>query len=119
MEKPDHRLSPEEVLTRLGSSVEGLDEAEARSRLTRYGPNELEAKRGVPPLKIFIRQFKNFMMVVLVAAALISIGIAVSNGTSEEWGLVLVVGLTGLVANEVWKAVARARSNPKAKGAMV
>jgi P-type Ca2+ transporter type 2C len=85
MEKPDHCLSPEEVLTRLGSSIEGLDEAEARSRLTRYGPNELEAKRGVPPLKIFLRQFKNFMTVVLVAAALISIGIAVYNGTSEEY----------------------------------
>jgi len=34
----------------------------------------------------------------------------------EEWALVITVGLTGLVANEAWKAVARARSRPKAKG---
>jgi Ca2+-transporting ATPase len=36
--------------------------------------------------------------------------------TVEEWALVITVGLTGLVANEAWKAVARARSRPKTRG---
>ena len=71
MEKPDYCLSPEEALARLESSTNGLDETEARSRLERYGPNELEVKKGVPPLKILLRQFKNIMTAVLVAAALI------------------------------------------------
>jgi Ca2+-transporting ATPase len=85
MEKADHCLSPDEVMTNLGSSVNGLDEEEARSRLAKYGPNELEAKKGVPPLSIFLRQFKNFMTLVLIAAALVSIGVAAYGGTSEEY----------------------------------
>jgi len=39
------------LFERLGSSIEGLDEAEAKARLTRHGPNELAEKRESPLLK--------------------------------------------------------------------
>ena len=40
-----------ELLTKLGSSPEGLTQAEAQKRLTQYGPNELQEKKTNPLLK--------------------------------------------------------------------
>ena len=41
-----------EVQKRLGSSPEGLSQAEAQERLARYGPNEIEEKKENPLLKL-------------------------------------------------------------------
>jgi len=41
-----------EVQKRLGSSSEGLSQAEAEKRLARYGPNEIEEKKDNPLLKL-------------------------------------------------------------------
>ena len=50
----------------------GLSEQEATHRLTQYGPNKLAEGQRAGPLKIFLDQFKNVMVVVLLAAAAIS-----------------------------------------------
>jgi H+-transporting ATPase len=44
-------ISMEELQKKLGSSPDGLSEAEARTRLTKYGPNEIAEKRENPYLK--------------------------------------------------------------------
>jgi len=85
MERGSHCLTKEEVLARLGSSANGLEEQEARARLEKFGPNELDARKGISPISLFLRQFKNFMVMVLIAAALVSVGIAAYNGSSEEY----------------------------------
>ena len=41
-----------EVQKRLGSSPDGLTQAEAQERLARYGPNEIEEKKDNPLLKL-------------------------------------------------------------------
>jgi len=40
-----------EVEKKLGSSPDGLSQAEAQKRLTQYGPNEIEEKKTNPFLK--------------------------------------------------------------------
>ena len=51
-EKDDLKsLSIEELQEKLGSSPEGLSQAEAEKRLTKYGPNEIEEKTTNPFLK--------------------------------------------------------------------
>ena len=40
-----------EVQAKLGSSPDGLSQAEAQKRLTQYGPNEIEEKKTNPFLK--------------------------------------------------------------------
>ena len=50
----------------------GLSEEEARTRLERFGPNALQARKKKGPLLMFLGQFADFMIVVLLAAALIS-----------------------------------------------
>jgi len=54
------------------SSKNGLAEAEAKKRLKKYGFNELKEKRKITPLKVLLRQFTNFIIYVLLAAAIIS-----------------------------------------------
>ena len=61
------------VFRELESSSAGLAEEEAKSRLERYGFNELEGKSRVTAFKIFVRQFANFIVWVLFAAAMISL----------------------------------------------
>ncbi|AKB86226.1 cation-transporting P-type ATPase [Methanococcoides methylutens] len=63
------------VLADLKSSKEGLSEEEAAKRLLEYGFNELEEKTKVTPLKVLIRQFANFIVWVLLAAAIMSLTI--------------------------------------------
>lgn len=61
-----------EVLEELNSSQKGLSSEEAEKRLKEYGPNELKEKKKKTPLMMFIAQFKDFLIMVLIAAAFIA-----------------------------------------------
>lgn len=50
----------------------GLTEAEARQRLKQYGPNIIQEKKQKNVLEIFLNQFRDFMVLVLLAATLVS-----------------------------------------------
>ncbi len=67
-----HKLASEEALKELGSSPAGLGAAEAELRLKKHGPNALEVKKKRGALSMFFGQFKDFMIVVLIAAAAVS-----------------------------------------------
>ncbi len=68
-----YNLAGQEVLERLQSSEEkGLTEKEARERAGRIGPNQLDGLPGISPWQLFLRQFKDFMVLTLLAAVLIS-----------------------------------------------
>ncbi|MBI2548022.1 cation-translocating P-type ATPase [Candidatus Woesearchaeota archaeon] len=68
-----HDASIEEVCTALKTSRTGIDEKEARFRLKRYGLNKLKEKKTVSKLKIFLEQFKNPVVWVLLGATLVSL----------------------------------------------
>jgi len=54
------------------SSEKGLSDKEANSRLFQYGPNEIEKKEKRHGLQIFLSQFKNVLVLVLIIAAVIA-----------------------------------------------
>jgi Ca2+-transporting ATPase len=62
----------EAVVAELKSSTDGLPSSELAQRLEQYGPNELEEKKKVPAWMLFLRQFKDFMILILAAAAILS-----------------------------------------------
>ena len=64
-------LNPDEVYERLGSSGNGLSEQEAQRRLNTYGRNELPHK-AFSVVPIIIRQFKNPIFAILIAAAIVA-----------------------------------------------
>jgi Ca2+-transporting ATPase len=67
-----HQLTVDEVIAHAGSSYGGLNAAEAKERIVKYGPNAIQQKKKQPAWMLFLNQFKDFMILVLVAAAIIS-----------------------------------------------
>lgn len=68
---PDwHALSADAALQALDASPAGLDTAEARQRLERFGPNSLPAAAGRHPVLRFLAQFNNALIYFLLAAAI-------------------------------------------------
>ena len=67
-----HTLAVEGVFESLKSSSAGLTSVEADRRITQYGPNELQSTRRVSAWEVLLRQFKNVLIIILLAATLIS-----------------------------------------------
>ncbi len=68
-------MKTSEVFTSLGTTEKGLDGGEADSRLAEYGPNELTADIGMPKWLLFLSQFRDLLVIVLIVAAAISFAI--------------------------------------------
>jgi len=67
-----HDISAEKALSVLSSSKAGLSQAEASARLPKYGYNELNKERRSRPFIMFLNQFKNFLIILLLVASGIS-----------------------------------------------
>jgi Ca2+-transporting ATPase len=80
-------LESDEVLKKLDSSPIGLDDKDAARRLETYGPNELVETQRVSPLKMFLRQFADRMVIILIIAAMISASIGFYHMFYEGKGM--------------------------------
>jgi Ca2+-transporting ATPase len=67
-----YRVGGDQVLQELGSTREGLSPAVATERLAQYGPNTLQVKRRESHLVAYLRQFKDLMILLLLASSIIS-----------------------------------------------
>lgn len=67
-----HAWSFESVEERLKSGKNGLSDSEALDRRAAAGPNELEEKKRVSPLTIFVSQFQNPLSLILILAGILS-----------------------------------------------
>ncbi len=60
------------VLKTLNTSETGLSSGEAENRLEKYGKNELKEEEKTSLVKLFLSQFKSFLILILMVAALVS-----------------------------------------------
>jgi Ca2+-transporting ATPase len=67
-----HDLSMESVFSRLKASAEGLSIEEVKRRQAKYGPNELKEKPRPTFFQLVLEQFKNFIVILLIVASIIS-----------------------------------------------
>ena len=67
-----HNLEIADVYASLDSKREGLSQEEAQRRLAHFGPNELAEKKKISPWIIFLEQFKNFLIIILLIAVALS-----------------------------------------------
>ncbi|MBC7129795.1 cation-translocating P-type ATPase [Candidatus Bathyarchaeota archaeon] len=81
MTKPWHTLDAEEVLKELETSPKGLTGSEAAERLRKYGYNELVERKRVSPLQIFLNQFKDIFVIMLLIAIVLSVVIGFYKST--------------------------------------
>lgn len=65
-------MKEDEVLSSLNATEKGLSEREAALRLQRFGENVLKEEKRKNPVLLFFSQFKDFMTLLLLAAAAIS-----------------------------------------------
>lgn len=97
-----HSVSGESALRKLDSTPKGLSDKEAKERLKKYGPNELERKKGISPITVFINQFKSPLIYLLIAAALASYLIGHVFDSIMILAIVLLNAILGF--NQDWKA---------------
>ena len=67
-----YRKTPQQALEAQNASAEGLSAQEARRRAEQYGPNKLSEGKKKSTLQVFLEQFKDLMVLILIIAAVIS-----------------------------------------------
>ena len=95
-----HTLKPQQAITLLESGPEGLSPSEVERRLQVYGPNELQEAAGRSALEILWDQFKNIMLLMLIAVAMVSLVLDLRQGGFPKdaiaiFAIVLLNGLLG------------------------
>jgi Ca2+-transporting ATPase len=88
------QLDTSEVLKKLGAPQGGLTTDSAKSILSEVGPNELIEKKRKPPLAIFVNQFKDFMIIVLLAAAIVA---GIAGDMTDTIIIIVIVVLNAVV----------------------
>ena len=92
--------SSESVVSKLNTdTVNGLSSAEAKARVEKYGTNEIVEEERRSLLQKFLDQFKDFMILVLLAAAALSafVGIAEGEGIADAVIILIVVILNAIM----------------------
>jgi Ca2+-transporting ATPase len=84
----------DEVLSMLRSRRNGLSSREAEQRIEESGANILEKKRGISAVRVFLAQFQDFMVVVLLGATLIS---CLMGELSDAFAISAIVLLNALL----------------------
>ena len=100
--KPGHGPGPEAAISARPangaeprSETEGLSESEAHDRLFRYGLNALPETRPPSLLLVFLRQFLNPLIYILLAAALVSVALGDLKDAAFIAAVLLVNGVIG------------------------
>ena len=92
-----HTIKKEEVIRHLNSNINGLSEKEVEKRLLEYGKNELTEIYKVNPVKIFLKQFKSFLIYILLAAVIVSVIIQHYIDASVIFAIVLMNAAIGFI----------------------
>lgn len=90
-------MTTDEVLSKLDSDQKGISSMQAKERLSQHGPNQLESTTKPSPLKIFIGKFKDYMVLVLIFAAIISFIAGETTNAYVILGIVVLVAIIGFV----------------------
>ena len=88
-EKEFYREKAKDVLEDLGTSKKGLSAAEAKKRLEKDGKNVLQAKADKSLVKIFLEQFKDVLVILLLVAAVMSFAI----GSYRDGTIMMIIAV--------------------------
>jgi Ca2+-transporting ATPase len=88
-----HTLTPEQVFEALETGPQGLSDTAAQERLDAYGLNELAAGKKISAIRIFLRQFANLLILILLVAT----GISFALGERLDAWVILVIVLACVI----------------------
>ncbi len=89
-----HLIDAEEVIKQTDSHPDGLSASQAEDRLKEHGPNELQEKKKKPLWLLFLLQFKDVMILILIAAAIIS---GLIGGIKDTIVIMIIVMLNAII----------------------
>jgi len=89
-----HQMDTGKVMEAFQTSVQGLSSSSASTLLKQFGPNQLEEKKKKTVIMMFLDQFKDFMILVLITAAVIS---GVIGELSDTIAIVVIVVLNAVI----------------------
>ena len=108
----EYLLSYEEVLSQLESSIEGLNENEAKKRLINNGKNKLEEGKKVSILYKFLKELTNSMTIILIVAAIIS---AITCAYANEPYTDVIIILAVVIINGIFSVYQESKSEKAIK----
>ncbi len=82
------------MLEEISGNLHGLNQAEVRSRLEKHGLNQLVEKKKKPAWLLFVKQFNDFMILVLIAAAIVS---GVAGDLTDTIIILIIVVLNAIM----------------------
>ena len=85
----------EETLDELNVKETGLSQEEAQKRLQQFGPNELKKEKGKSPITLFLEQFKNILVVILLIATVLSVAVGEPYDAIVILAIVVAVAVLG------------------------
>ncbi len=91
------RLTPLETLENLGSSEKGLSRKTAEKIRSRVGSNEIAADVTVPKWMVFLKQFRDLLVLVLIAAGIVSIAIGSYRDGAVMFIIVIINAVIGFI----------------------
>jgi len=92
-----YQKKPQEIAEELKVSLSaGLSNEEAKNRLDQYGPNEMKEEEGKSLLSKIIAQFSDFLILILMSAALISVFVGETKDAIVIMSIVVVNAMLGL-----------------------
>lgn len=113
-----YEKTPEESLEMLGVTRNGLNDEEITKRREKYGFNELEEVARKSPFQVFLEQFKDFLVIILLGAAIISAFLGKLESTIVIMVVVIINAILGTIqhikAEQSLKGL-KALSSPVAK----
>jgi Ca2+-transporting ATPase len=95
--EPYHAMDVDSVLQAFNTGRSGLTEVEARDRLEKYGYNTLAERRRVTALQIFLGQFKDIFVLMLLGASLISALLGEMVDAITIGAIIVLVAIVGFV----------------------
>lgn len=89
--KEDYKKNDIELFDEYKTNINGLSENEATERLKKYGLNQLEQRKKESKIKIFLRQFNDLMVILLIIAAILSIFVSILQGDSIIDSIIIII----------------------------
>lgn len=95
--KSFYSINTDEILKEFNSSLSGLDESQVSLNREKYGENRLEEKKQKSLIEIFIDQFKDLLVIILIFAAVISAATGNFESTAVIIGVLILNAVLGTV----------------------
>ncbi|MDH5375300.1 MAG: calcium-translocating P-type ATPase, PMCA-type [Candidatus Bathyarchaeota archaeon] len=85
--KPWHSMTINEAMRELNAKMDGLSSEEVQKRLQEFGPNELKKEKRKSPFKLFLEQFTDILIIILLIAT------GLSFAVGEAYDAIVIIAI--------------------------